>query len=175
MEGPLDLPAVGSVSSPALHVDSAAELDDLSRFIFHCFFTLDDVSIFKADLPVRGQSEEALYRLLHEVVPLNIYLFSYPYLPASGTFVFGVVFRLKLVNKALGPVFKYDLKRTEHGHPPLRRPVEFLSQAVLKKFDLYHAVCLCNTYFFAETPDRLGRIPPAPEAAYRWHPRVVPA
>ncbi len=137
--------------------------------------TSDVVGALEPDLSARSQTEELLWRILHEVVAFYIDLSGERHLASASRRVLGVILRLKLLYLPLRVVGDHDLERPEHDHCSQSPLVEVLAQAVLQESIVDHAVGFGDSNSFAKRPDRLRSVTPPSQAAQSRHARIVPS
>src|SRR5215470_17795032 len=147
--------AAFAVASEGFGIVLAAHLDDLPRRVLLEVRALDDVGVAEAHLGAGGEAEVLLGRHLAEVVLLDPQLAAEGDLARARRGVLGIVHRVHLLHLALGIVLHDELEGTEHGHAPLRAPVEVLAEAGLEEGQLHRVVVLGHPDALAEVADGL--------------------
>src|SRR6185295_7494413 len=118
--------------------------------------------------------KKLLWRVLAEVVALDIQLAREWHLPRAGRRILRIVHRLELFDLSLGEVVDHHLKRAEHGHHSRRPAIQVLADRVLQYLHVNRAVELGDSNAFAKGADRLGCVNAPPQAADGRHPWIVP-
>ena len=156
-------------------VVGAAQLDDRAGVVLDDVGAGHQVGVAEAHFPARGQAEELLRRLLHEVVALDVDLPRERHLARARGGILRVVDDVHVLDELVGIVRQDQLQRAEHRHRPRRMPVEILAHAVLEQPDVDHVLLLGDADPRAEVANRLGRVAAPPQAGDGRHPRIVPA
>mmetsp|Transcript_60752 Transcript_60752/g.185513 ORF Transcript_60752/g.185513 Transcript_60752/m.185513 type:complete len:324 (+) Transcript_60752:659-1630(+) len=160
---------------PGLGVVRTPQLDNLTLVVFDDLLHFDDIAVpqlyLRADAP---EPEEVRGGVLPEVVVLDKDLAGELEPPGAQGGAGGVVQRLDLLDPALRVVVDDDPERAQDDHPPQRRRVQRLPNAVVQHLDLGGRDLVGHPELLDEGPQGLGRDASAPHAAERGHPGVVP-
>src|SRR5262249_9745916 len=133
---------------------------------------LDEIRVAEPDFTARGQPEELLGRVLHEVFLLDV---NYPgerQLARAGTRVFRIVDGLQLFHLAFRIVIDAHRQGRAPGRDAGAPPVQVFADAVLQPGHFDGARELGHADTLAQVADRFRRVAAPPHAAQGRHARV---
>src|SRR4029078_1089630 len=175
MDCRLNLASIGGVAAPRCRIISAAQLRHLSFCIFNRFATGDEIGVSQTHFGAGREPKEFFWRILHEVVLLDIKLAAEFYFPYPGVRIIGMVRGIELLNLAVGIVFNTDFYRPQDRHPAHGGPVENLAHGEIEHAHINNAICLGHADPLDEIADRLGWNATATQSRKSWHAWIVPA
>ncbi|VTR69198.1 conserved hypothetical protein [Desulfosarcina cetonica] len=176
VQGGLHLAAVRRITAAGGRIISAAQFDHLAAIrILDRLPAGDEVGVAQPYFPAGCQPEEFLGRIFHEVVAFDVKLAGEGELADTGTGILGIVDRLQFLGLVFGIVFDDHFEGLQDAHHPGGAQVEILTDAVLEKGHVHHAVAFGQADAIAEVANRLGGEAPSPQATDGGHARIVPA
>ena len=132
MNGCIDLPAVRGKPTARLRIICAVNLRNLAGGqIFFKSDTANEVAVSESHLPARGEPEELLRRLLHEILPLDEQVPGEGDLPGARIGIFRVIGTVEHLDLPLRIVVDHDAKRPENRQNTQRLFIEVVPNAVL--------------------------------------------
>jgi len=155
--------------------DLGTDQADLARRIRFISRATDDMGPAQAHMAARPETIEFLWRIFHEVVPLDPDFTADGDLAGAGVRVLGMVGDFHLLDAAGWPVFQHHLEWIEHGHAARRAGVEKIPDIKLQQRHVGGAVEFGDTDAFAEMTHGGGRIAAAADAGKGRQSRIIPA
>ncbi|MNE23002.1 hypothetical protein D3C80_1162360 [compost metagenome] len=92
------------------------DFNDIAVSIFNDVIAFDEVSMLQTDLVPREQPEIFAWRILHEILSLNINFTRERDLAIAHFRIFTVVFRFKQLGLSLRVIRNDNLERVNHSH-----------------------------------------------------------
>ena len=116
MNGGLDLTSIRCVAAARRRIVCATQLSHLSLGVLQGLTTGDEIGIAQAHFGARGEPEEFLRRVLHEIVLLDINLACKLDLSDSRCGVVRMIYSLKVLDLPFRIVLDHHLEGPQHRH-----------------------------------------------------------
>src|SRR5215813_4442606 len=171
----LHFPTIRRVSPTSCWIVGAMNFDHFSVPIFHYLRAHDKVSISQTHFSFWRKSIELLWRILAEIVALDVEHARERYFSSSSARVFWIVDCVYLLHFAFRIVINDHLQRTQHCHNSRYTLVKIFAEKVFEHRQLDGAVGLRHTNRVAEIPQRFRRVTAAAHARQRGHAGIVPS
>src|SRR5690606_1462531 len=169
MDRTLHLAAGKPAAALRFRIVSAVDLHYIAFFILDHFIAFDEISMLQTHLIAREQAEILAWRVLHEVLALNINFPGERDLAMAHFRVLAVVLSFEQFGLPFRVVRDYDFKRVKDSHRSWRLQLQILADEMIQHLQVNFPVGLGYACFEHESLDRFRRYTAAAQAGYRRH------